>query len=71
MTLHKNKASDAKQLPCPIKDWEVIISPVKIKYHRKVTLKDTDINEDTRTQLQTLHINYTDIFSKHNGYREN
>ena len=39
-TPQENKTSDAKQLPCPIKDSKLIISPAKINYHRKVTLNE-------------------------------
>ena len=54
MTPKENKTSDAKQCPSPIKDSKVIISPAEINYQRKVTLKDADIDKDTKKQLETL-----------------
>ena len=65
LTPQENKTSDAKQLPCLIKDSKVIISPAEINYHRKVTLKDVDIDEDMKKKLETLCNDYTDIFCKH------
>ena len=44
---------------------KVVISPAKINYHRKVTLKDTDIDKDPRKQLETFCNDYTYIISKH------
>ena len=62
---HESKTSDTKQLPFPIKDSKAIISPPKINYFRKVTLKDADIDNNTKKQLDTMCNDYTDISSKH------
>ena len=40
-------------------------SPSEMNYHRKVTLKDADIDKDTKKQLATLCNDYIDIFSKY------
>ena len=65
ITPQRNKKCP-KQLP-----YLVIISPAKNNCHRKVTLKDVDIDEDTKKQLETLCSDYVDIISKHNGHMEN
>ena len=53
---------EIKQLPSPIKDPNIIISPTEVNYYRKVILKGIDTN--TKEQLEAMCKDY-DIFSKH------
>ena len=62
---NKIETGDSKQLPSPIKDPKIITSPAEVRYHRKVTLKDADINTNTKGQLEAMCKDYDDIFSKH------
>ena len=45
---NKIETSDSKQLPFPIKDPKIITSPTEVNYHRKVSLKDADIDTNTK-----------------------
>ena len=54
-----------KQLPSPTKDLKVITLLAEVNYHRKITLKDTDIGTNTKGQLAAMCKDYNDIFSKH------
>ena len=62
---NKIETSDSKQLPSPIKDPEIITSPTKVNYHRKVTLKDANIDTNKQGQLEAMCKDYDDIFSRH------
>ena len=43
----------------------MMTSPTKVNYHKKVTLKDADIDINTKGQLEAMCKDYEDIFSKH------
>ena len=62
---NKIETCDSKQLPSPIKDPKIIALPAEINYYRKVTLKDANIDTNTKGQLEAMCKDYDDIFSKH------
>ena len=62
---NKIETGDSKQLPSQEKDPKIITSPTEVNYHRKVTLKDADIDTNTKGQLEAMCKNYDDIFSKY------
>ena len=62
---NKIEIGDSKQLLLPVHDPQIITSPAEVNYHRKVTLKDADIDTNTKGQLETMYKDYDDIFSKH------
>ena len=55
----------SKQLQSTIKDPKIITSSAEVNYHRKVTLKDADIDTNTKGQLKAKCNDYNDIFSKY------
>ena len=62
---NKVETGDSKQLPSLIKDPKIITSPTEVNYHRKVTLKDANIDTNTKGQLEAMCKEYDYIFSKH------
>ena len=44
---------------------QIVASSTEVNYPRKVTLKDADIDTNTRRQKGAMYKDYDDIFSKH------
>ena len=62
---YRNHLLSRPQLPMPLKS-DMICSPAKVKYHRRVELKDHNASTDTKSQFEELCSQFPEVFSTNN-----